>query len=92
MKITDETSTLLRAYEQVQKLDLDKLFASGIDVALLSYTPERNDHMDRVTIPGEFFAPIKAAVAECLLKTIQRRQETVARELTQIEKITGRIS
>lgn len=92
MKITDETSTLLRAYEQIQKLDLDKLFASGIDVALLSYTPERNDHMDRVTIPGEFFAPIKAAITECLLKTIQRRQEMVARELTQIEKITGRIS
>lgn len=89
MKNTETTATILGALNQLDKLDLDKLYASAIDVALLSYTKDKPDHMERVSIHAEFFGPVKDALRVALRQTIACRRETLARELRDIDITTG---
>lgn len=89
MKNSETTTTMLTALTQLDKLDLDKLFGSAIDVALPSYTKDRQDHMERVSIHAEFFGPVKDALRTALRQTIERRKETLQRELRDIDITTG---
>lgn len=85
MKPTETTMTLLRALQQVNALNLDRLFASGIDVTLDSYTDDCPAHLDRVTLHGEDFAPVRDALREALRKAVDRRRASLARDLVAVE-------
>lgn len=84
MKPTEETSVLLRALKQAKAIDLDKLFASGIDITINDYTHEDREHMERVSVTAETFAPVKEALIKCLLINIQLRQQSLTRELASV--------
>ena len=87
MKPTETTETLLIALKQIDALDLEKLFASAVDVAVLSYTEGRPQHMGRVSIPAEFFSPVRDALRDALILAIDRRRESLERELADVNKV-----
>lgn len=89
MKPAEETATLLRALKQLDTLDMDKLFASGIDVTIHHYTHEDREHMERVSLHAEFFAPVRDALRTALRLSIERRKESLQRQLRDIDITTG---
>jgi hypothetical protein len=86
VKHTEQTDTLLRALEQVNAIDLDKLYASGINVTVSSYTEDKPDHVECVTVHAEDFGPVKVALRIALSKAIERRKDYLTRQLADIAK------
>jgi hypothetical protein len=87
MKATEETSRIIEAIKQVDKLDLDKLFASGIDITINSYTDPEREHVSRVTIHAEDAYPVKVALRDALMMALERHRESLTRQLRDIEAI-----
>ena len=81
MKPCESTDALISARNALIGLNLDLLFASGIDVTLHSYTEGKPDHMRRVTIHAEFFGPVRDALRVALQSTIERRKESLLMQL-----------
>lgn len=88
MKPTEETRTLILALERLHRLDLDKLFASAVDVAILDYTDEGNQHMPRVSLAAEDFDPVRKALIDCVAKQIARRKEYLMSQLRDLNSAT----
>ncbi|MBS7457713.1 hypothetical protein [Coralloluteibacterium stylophorae] len=85
MHFTETTSQMLRALAQAKRLDLDKLFGSGIDVTLHRYSGEREaEHVERVTVHAEFAGPLRAALIEALEKSLERRRESLVSDLAAV--------
>lgn len=92
MKPYDTTDALLNARAQLLRLNVGELFASGIDVTLHNYSLDedgeaRPDHMNRVTLHGEHFAPVRAALLVALDAAIQYRADSLRMQLRDIEKV-----
>ncbi|MBB5357556.1 hypothetical protein HDE76_000738 [Rhodanobacter sp. ANJX3] len=85
MKPTETTAALIEARNQLIALNLDVLFLSGIDVALYSYTEGKREHLRRVTLHAEDFAPVKEALQECVRLAIERRKDSLRRDLADID-------
>lgn len=86
MKNTETTFTIVEALRAAKSLDTDKLFASAIDVAVIDYT-KGTAIVERVSIPGEFFGPVRAALVDALALTLSRRLEWLRRDLALGEQI-----
>lgn len=91
MKRTEDTDRLIASYKNAKRLDLDRLFASGIDVMLYDYSDPEGEkfHMDRTTIAGEDFKPVKDALVEVLAIQIRKRIESLTRQLRDCEEALG---
>jgi hypothetical protein len=90
MKPTETTDTLLRALKQIDRLDVNALFGSAVDVSIDSYTPDRAAHLGRVSLPAEHFGPVREALRTCLLKAIESRKQSLVQQLAEINAITCR--
>lgn len=84
MRHSEETSTLIAALKQADAIDVSKLFGSGIDVTLHSYTNPQATHMERVTIHAEDAGPVVAAIRAAIIKAIQHRRDSLRSQLSAI--------
>lgn len=84
MRPTERTSRLLGALRQCRAVDLDKLMASGIDVTLNVYGTEESEHVGRVTLAASDCGPLLIALEAALLKSIEVRRASTARELAEL--------
>lgn len=86
MKPTETTDRLLAAKRALKRLDTDKLFASGIDITVHDYSNEERNHVERVTIGGEDFEPVRIALFDAIQKTIQRRRASLVSQIRAIDE------
>lgn len=87
MRQTEQTHTIISAVEQVDKIDLDKLFLSGIDITLHDYSNPDRDHVSRVTLAAEDCAPLLAELRKALLKSAERRRESLRQQFQDLNKL-----
>lgn len=92
MRHTEDTDTLLRALRQARALDLDVLFASGLDVTFQRYADadDARPHVERVTLHPDNCGPLRDALIAALEAAVVRRREFLARQIADIDKHTGR--
>lgn len=89
MHPTESTDRLITALGQVRKIDLDKLFLSGIDIQIGVYRDADRVHMDRVTIHAEDAAPVRDAIEAAIAAALERRRESLKRQLIGISEVIG---
>lgn len=87
MKLTEETDRIISAIRQVEKIDLNKLFASGIDITIHNYTDPEREHVSRVTLHAEDCAPLLKELRKALIMAVERRRESLTRQLRNIEAV-----
>lgn len=89
MKPTETTTALIKALRDARGIDLDKLFASALDVAVTNYTTGAAT-VERISIPAEFAGPLVAGLIDALEKTIERRIDSIAQDLAQARAVLGK--
>lgn len=90
MRYSEDTSRLVGALKEIDAIDLDKLFASGIDITIHNYTDPERTHVDRVTVHAEDAGPILSALREAVVKAMKHRQVSLRSQLASIDSIIGR--
>lgn len=83
----DDPRHLIAALTALRKLDLDKLFASGIGITIHDYSYEDREHMPRVDVAGEHFGPVRDALIDCLKIQIDRRVQTLQSQIRDLQAV-----
>jgi hypothetical protein len=81
-----DTYQLIAALRQATALDLNKLAASGINVTISSYTDNKPNHVDTVTLNADVCEGLKIALIQAITSTIASRKQSLSMQLRDIEK------